>query len=90
MIISLTYVLKSAKLDTTGHRLLAQLANYQFTISYLPGLQNKAADALPRMHWPKVNSEVISHLLNAHPGTILLSVIAIHSNQYQMIPSCRT
>ena len=42
----LTYVLTSAKLDTTGHRWLAALANYDLKIKYRPGSSNRAADAL--------------------------------------------
>ena len=37
----LTYVLTSAKLDATGHRWVAALANYNFTISYRPGKYKK-------------------------------------------------
>ena len=44
----LTYVLTSAKLDATGHRWLASLANYDFTIRYKPGNTNQDADALSR------------------------------------------
>ena len=45
----LTYVLTSAKLDTTGHRWLAALANYDLKIKYRPGSSNQAADALSRL-----------------------------------------
>ena len=44
----LTYVLTSAKLDATGHRWLAALANFDFTIKYKPGRTNQDADALSR------------------------------------------
>ena len=44
----LTYVLSTAKLDATGHRWVAALANYEFTIKYRPGKQNAAADGLSR------------------------------------------
>ena len=46
----LTYVLTSAKLDAAGHRWAAALATYDFSLSYLPGKQNTAADFLSRMH----------------------------------------
>ena len=62
----LTYVLKNAKLDATGHRWVAQLANYDFSISYAPGSTNHVADALSRIQWPQVTSEVISQLLQVH------------------------
>ena len=45
----LTYVLTSAKLDATGHRWVATLANYQFSIKYRAGKSNAAADALSRL-----------------------------------------
>ena len=50
----LTYVLTSAKLDACGHRLVAKLANYNFTIKYKCGLSNVEADALSRISWPDV------------------------------------
>lgn len=44
----LTYVLTSARLNATGHRWLAALATYDFTIQYRPGCQNVDADRLSR------------------------------------------
>ena len=44
----MTYVLTSAKLDATGHRWLAELSNYDFSLKYRPGRQNIDADALSR------------------------------------------
>lgn len=44
----LTYVLTTAKLNATGHRWLAALATYDFTIQYRPGRQNIDADLLSR------------------------------------------
>ena len=49
----LTYILTIAKLDATGHRLIAALSNYTFSISYKPGKNNKDADALSRIKWPE-------------------------------------
>lgn len=46
----LTYVLTSAKLNATGHRWLAALATYDFTIQYRPGRQNIDADLLSRQY----------------------------------------
>ena len=45
----LTYVLSSAKLDATGHRWLAALANYNFSVKYKPGVKNVDADILSRL-----------------------------------------
>ncbi len=45
----LTYVTSSAKLNATGHRWLAELADFNFTIKYHPGRKNQVADTLSRM-----------------------------------------
>lgn len=45
----LTYVLSSAKLDATGHRWLAQLSSYDFSLHYKPGPSHVDADALSRL-----------------------------------------
>jgi hypothetical protein len=47
----LTYVLTTAKLDAAGHRWIAQLANYNFSLEYKSGKTNKDADALSRIPW---------------------------------------
>ena len=48
----LTYVLTTAKLDATGHRWLAALAAYNFTLEYRAGKQNGDADGLSRRPHP--------------------------------------
>lgn len=45
----LTYVLSTAKLNATGHRWVAQLADFNFSIKYRPGQYNADADGLSRM-----------------------------------------
>ena len=45
----LTYMLTTAKLKATGHRWVAELASYNFTICYRPGKTNADADGLSRM-----------------------------------------
>ena len=49
----LTYVLTTAKLDATGHRWVAALSNYTFSIIYKPGKVHKDADALSHIKWPE-------------------------------------
>ena len=49
----LTYVLTAAKLDATGHRWIAALANYNFNLHYRSGKSNVEADALSRIPWDK-------------------------------------
>ena len=44
----LTYVTTTAKLDATGHRWMAALSTYNFSIVYRAGRKNKDADALSR------------------------------------------
>lgn len=41
-----TYVLNTVKLDATGHRCLAALSIYYFTLKCKPGPKNIGADAL--------------------------------------------
>ena len=45
----LTYILTSAKLDATGQRWVASLANYDFQIFYKSGKSNVEVDALSRI-----------------------------------------
>ena len=49
----LTYVLATAKLDATGHRWVAALSNYIFSITYKSGKSHVDADALSHIRWPK-------------------------------------
>ncbi|KAK3522328.1 hypothetical protein QTP86_003678, partial [Hemibagrus guttatus] len=44
----LTYVLSTAKLSATGHRWLAALSTYNFSLQYKPGKHNIDADVLSR------------------------------------------
>ena len=46
---SLTYVLTSAKPDATGHRWIAAVASYNFSIMYRPGSSNADTDGLSRL-----------------------------------------
>ena len=42
----LTYVMSTPNLDTIGHRWVASLVGFNFTIEYLRGADNKVANAL--------------------------------------------
>lgn len=54
----LTYLLTTAKLDATGHRWLAALSAFTFSLKYRPGVGNRDADALSRRpHDPRNPSE---------------------------------
>ena len=45
----LTYVPTYARLNATGHRWVAELSDFNFTVKYRPGTANSDADALSRM-----------------------------------------
>ena len=45
----LTYIFSSAHLDAAGHRWVANLANYNFSLEYQRGKDNMVADFLSRM-----------------------------------------
>ena len=58
----LTYVLTMAKLDVTGHRWVAALSNYTFSIIYKPGKGHHDVDALSCIKWPEaieINSQAV-------------------------------
>ncbi len=70
----LTYIMTSAKLDATGQRWAAQLANYDFQIKYRSGKANIDADLLSRLKIPqdismKVMSQVVGAALSSHPNS---------------------
>ena len=54
----LMYVLSTAILDACSHRWVARLANYNFDIHYRPSVSNVDADALSRIEWPEVLSDL--------------------------------
>ena len=45
----LTYVMLSPNLDATGHRWVAALANFNMSLEYQKGTDNKVADCLSRV-----------------------------------------
>ena len=53
----LTYILTTAKLDATGQRWVASLANYNFKIFYKSGKLNVEADALSGIPWESTQVE---------------------------------
>ena len=76
----LTYVLTTAKLDATGHRWVAELANYNFSINYKTGKSNIDADALSRMEYPQdmhnIDVHSVSAILNK-PDVCLIETISM-------------
>ena len=74
----LTYVLTTAKLDATGQRWIASLANYNFKIFYRSGKLNVEADALLHLPWGSAQMERVEPLVakmmlqsKIEPGTDL-------------------
>ena len=58
----LTHILTMAKLDATGHRWVAALSNYTFSIIYKPGKGHQDDDALSCIKWPEtveLNSQTV-------------------------------
>ena len=55
----LTYILSTAKLDAMGHRWVASLGSYNFTLHYKPGKLNCDADALSRINWESIDPVVV-------------------------------
>ena len=51
----LTYILSTTKLDAMGHRWVASLGPYNFTLHYKPSKLNCDADALSRINWNTVD-----------------------------------
>ena len=54
---TLTYILTSARLNATGHHWVAELSDFNFTVTYRPGTANRDADALSRMLFEQSISE---------------------------------
>ena len=59
----LTYILTTAKLDATGQRWVASLANYNFKIFYRSGKLNVEADALSRIPWENTQVDHLEPLI---------------------------
>lgn len=76
----LTYVLTTAKLDATGHRWIASLANFNFSIKYRAGKKNTDADGLSRL--PEMFSESVQAICFAATASLPL----IHSISEETCP----
>ena len=63
----LTYILTSAKLDASGHRWVANLADYNFSLEYQRGKDNTVADFLSRMEDRLSDEEVREQLTELPP-----------------------
>ena len=59
----LPYILTTAKLDATGQRWVASIANYNFKIFYRSGKLNVEADALSRIPWENTQVDHLEPLI---------------------------
>ena len=59
----LTYILTTAKLDITGQRWVASLANYHFKIFYKSSKLNVEADALSQIPWENTQVDHMEPLI---------------------------
>ncbi|MCG8077519.1 MAG: hypothetical protein JAY75_14940, partial [Candidatus Thiodiazotropha taylori] len=80
----LTYVFSTAKLDATGHRWLAELTNYNFTITYRSGKKNADADGLSRLQENNATTTVFPEVLKA------MSQVVIESEALPLVSSLAT
>ena len=66
----LTYIFSSAHLDAAGHRWVASLADYNFSLEYQKGKDNTVADFLSRMEnrLPKEVEEALCRVEIPAPG----------------------
>ena len=60
----LTYILSTAKLDAMGHRWVASLGPYNFTLHYKPGKLNNDADALSRIDWNTLDPTEVKAMMD--------------------------
>ena len=74
----LTYILTMAKLDATGQRWVARLADYNFNLHYRSGKSNIDADALSRIPWTKRYDKLIDE--SAMKAIISAGTVINHSN----------
>ena len=81
----LTYILANAKLDATGHRWVASLAVYDFTIKYKPGKTNNDADGLSRMpqsdgEYDFISRDTIRAICHQHSTSRYVESISMSAN----------
>ena len=60
----LTYILSTAKLDAMGHRWVASLVPYNFTLHYKPGKLNNDVDMLSRIDWNTLDPTEVKAMMD--------------------------
>ena len=85
----LTYVLTTAKLNATGLRWVADLAEFDFTIKYRPGKENVDADCLSRK--PLELSELKKKCTESvEPSSVAAVLVGLKSDVGDMFPAVLT
>ena len=83
---SLTYILTTIKLDITGQRLVASLANYSFKIFYRSGKLNVEADALSHIPWENTQ---VDHMAPLIVKTMLQSKLGMDVDIPEVYPQLK-
>ena len=81
-----TYILTTAKLDATGQRQVAGLANYNFKIFYRSGKFNVEADALSWIPWENTQMDHMGPLI---VKTMLQSKLVTNVNIPEVYPQLK-
>ena len=83
----LIYILSTAKLDAMGHRWVASLGPYNFTLYYKPSKLNNDVDALSRINWNTVDpAEVKTTMDLAQVDRTLILESEVRSGQATDVP----
>ena len=90
----LTYILTTAKLDPTGHRWVASLGPYNFSLHYKSNKLNSDADTLSRIDWQSVGVQKVKTTMDlAQLDTSIIvepSVFQETSDDVPVMKSLRT
>ena len=75
----LTYILTTAKMDETGHRLLASLGNYHFDRVYRPGTSNRDADGMTQLPEITIEKDQQTQIQSESPKAVCSMSMNAHS-----------
>ena len=76
----LTYILTSARLDAAGHRWVANLADYNFSLEYQRSKDNTVADFLSRMKDHLTKEDAEEQLMKIPPPGVKAVLDDIHTD----------
>ena len=85
----LTYILTTAKLDATGHRWIASLANYTFSLHYKSGKANVEANALSC-----IDHDTDQNYIDAETAKAIANAVQFHDltefNEHPNLVICKS